>query len=97
MLGWLRKYRERVKAEADEFLESFGDLAYAEARLAARQARRRGDTKREKFLRRVCTEVAKRTDFEIGLDTATRYLEKQMPYDAGPGIVRQRPHDATLH
>jgi hypothetical protein len=80
-------------------MESYGNNAYFKAREEARAARKKGDYLREKFLAKVCIEIAKRTDFEIGLDTATRYLEeeKQAPYDSGPGIVRKRPDDATLH
>lgn len=98
MLSWLRKRRELVAAEADEFMEAHGNNAYFQAREEVREARKDGDHFREKFLAKVCIEIAKRTDFEIGLDTATRYLEeKQAPYDPGPGIARKRPDDATLH
>jgi hypothetical protein len=31
MFAWLKRKRAAVLAEADEFLESFGNLAYAEA------------------------------------------------------------------
>lgn len=96
MFLWSRQYREKVKAEADEYLESFGDQAYAEARKVMRVARKRGHKRLEKFLSRVCVEIAKRLNIEIGLDTATRYLEKQEPYDAGPGKV-YKPHRTTLH
>lgn len=98
MLNWLRKRRELIAAEADEFMETYGNDAYFKAREEARAARGKGDHMREKFLAKVCIEIAKRTDFEIGLDTATRYLdEKQASYEPGPGIVRKRPDDATLH
>ncbi|HZS53833.1 MAG TPA: hypothetical protein VFA65_05485 [Bryobacteraceae bacterium] len=75
MLKWFRKRRLLVLAEADEFVESFGDHAYWEARKQAREARARGDHARDKFLGKVCRELAKRTGHEIGLDTATRYTE----------------------
>lgn len=98
MPNWLRKRGELIAAEADEFMESYGNDAYSKAREEAREARKKGDNLREKFLAKVCIEIAKRTDFEIGLDTATRYLEeKQAPYDPGPGVARKRPDDATLH
>jgi hypothetical protein len=98
MLKWLKRRKEMMLATADEFMESYGNAAYREARAEARKARERGDHKRERFLSRVCREIAKRTDFEIGLETATRYLEeKQAPYDPGRGILRKRPDSATLH
>lgn len=97
MFKWLRRRTELIKGEADEFMEMYGDNAYRAARAEARTARQRGDHMREKFLSRVCIEIAKRTDFDIGLDTATRYLEEQEPYDAGPGLVTRRPSDTTLH
>jgi len=98
MLKWLRRRRELIAAEADEFMEAYGNEAYFKARAEARDARRKGDRIREKFLAKVCIEIAKRTDFTIGLDTATRYLEEpQAPYDPGPGIVHKRPDDTTLH
>lgn len=97
IFDWFRKRRQLVFAQADEFMESFGNAAYSEARSEARKAREAGDYKRERFLSRVCKEIAKRTDFEIGVDTATRYVSEQTPYDPGLGIVRKRPDDATLH
>lgn len=98
MLKWLRKRRALIAAEADEFMEAYGNGAYWKARAEAREARKRGDYIREKFLAKVCIEIAKRTDFDIGLDTATRYLEKQEPYvvDGAP-LVRKRPDGVTLH
>jgi hypothetical protein len=98
MLKWLRKRRELIAAEADEFMEAYGNGAYWKARAEAREARKKGDRIGEKFLAKVCIEIAKRTDFEIGLDTATRYLEHQEPYIVdGPPLVRKRPDGATLH
>lgn len=96
--GWLRRRRELVLAEADEFMESYGDMAYRVARTEARSAREQGDRRREKLLNRVCKELARRYDYQIGLDTASRYLEDQEPYVIdGPPIVHKRPDDATLH
>jgi hypothetical protein len=39
--------------------------------------------------------LAKKFDRDRRLDTATRYLEPQAAYDAGPGYVRSK--DTTLH
>lgn len=56
-------------------MEYFGNQAYSATRVEAREARKKGDRKRDKFLSKVALEIAKRTDIEPGLDTATRYLE----------------------
>lgn len=95
MIGWLKKYRAQIAAEADERMEYFGNQAYSATREEARDARNQGNRKRDKFLSKVALEIAKRTDFEPGLDTATRFLEDQAPYDAGPPVARSK--DATLH
>lgn len=71
-------------------MEFYGDQAYAEARKAIRAARGRGDGRQEKFYARVALEIAKRTEIEIGFDTATRYVEEQAPYDHGLAGVRSR-------
>lgn len=98
MFRWLKRRRELIAAEADELMEAYGNGAYWKARAEAREARKRGDHARDKFLSKVCVEIAKRTDFEIGLDTATRYLDdKQTPYDPGPGLVINRPPGTTVH
>lgn len=91
-------YCRRVLAEADEYLESFGEDSYRECRkdcVAALEAR---DWKRAKFLSYVRAELAKKLGRDRRLDTATRYLEEaQEPYDHGPGYVPHRPKDSTLH
>jgi hypothetical protein len=89
-LWWLPKNRQKILAEADEYMESFGDDAYREAKKAEHDAWDRGDTKLAKFLFRVRLEIAKRIDYEPGLDTATRYLERPSPRVS-------RPKDTTLH
>jgi hypothetical protein len=77
-----------IEAKAEEFMEAYGN-DYWKARVEACEVRKLGITCGEKFLARVCLEIAKRTDFEIGLDTATRYLDdKQATYDHGPGLAR---------
>lgn len=95
MFSWLKKYRLAVLAEADERMEYFGNQAYSATRAEAREARKQGDRKRDKFLSKVALEIAKRTEFEPGLDTATRYLDEQAPYDSGPSVARHK--DVTLH
>ena len=89
-LWWLPKNRQKILAEADEYMESFGDDAYREAKKAEHAAWARGDKKLAKFLFRVRMEIAKRIDYEPGLDTATRYLERPLPRVS-------RPKDTTLH
>jgi hypothetical protein len=96
MFSYLKRRRELIAAEADEFMEAYGNDAYWKARDKTREARNRGDHARDKFLAKVCIEISKRTDFEIGLDTATRYLDdKQATYDHGPGFARKP--GITLH
>ncbi|MGE0602681.1 MAG: hypothetical protein AB7O46_02720 [Xanthobacteraceae bacterium] len=90
MFWWLPKNRQKILAEADEYMESFGNRAYSEAKKAEREAWERGDKKLGKFLWRVRMEIAKRTDYSPGMDTATRYLEKPLPRVT-------RPKDTTLH
>ena len=97
MFWWLPKYRRAVLAEADERMEYFGNQAYAATRADAREARKRGDKNRDVFLGRVALEIAKRTDFEPGLATATRMIEAQEPYKPGPAIHHERPKGETLH
>lgn len=89
MFWWLPRNRRKILAEADEYMESFGNDAYREAKKAEYAAWDRGEKKLGKFLYRVRMEIAKRTDYEPGMDTATRYLEKPLPVT--------RPKDSTLH
>lgn len=89
MFWWLPKYRRVVLAEADERMEYWGNQAYRTTRAEARETRKSGDSKREKFLSHVALEIAKRTDFEPGLDTATRYLEDQAHYEHGPSFIHK--------
>jgi hypothetical protein len=55
-----------------------------------RDARGRGDRKAERLYSRAKREIAKRTDFPIGLDTATRLLEE-------PVEKLICPRNATIH
>lgn len=89
-LWWLPANRRKILADADEYMESFGDNVYREAKKAEHDAWDRGDKKLAKFLFRVRLEIAKRIDYEPGLDTATRYLEGPLPRVS-------RLKDTTLH
>ncbi len=84
-------------AEVDEYLETFGERAYEQCRNDSRAAMLEGDRGRSKFLGAVRKVLAKKFNRDRRLDTATRYLEPQTPYDAGPGYVVHRPDNATLH
>jgi hypothetical protein len=98
MLAWFKRRRELIAAEADELMEAYGNDAYRIARGISRAARAANDARIDRFYSAVAKEIAKFTGFEIGLDTATRYLdEKQAPYDPGPGMVIRRPYGSTLH
>lgn len=94
---WWPPYRRRVLAEADEYIESFGDRAYSQCRADCIEAMEQRDNKRWAFLSAVRSVLAKKFGRDRWLDTATRYLEPQAPYDHGPGKVMHRPEDATLH
>lgn len=94
MWMWWPPYRRRVIAEADEYLESFGDQAYVQCRA---DYRAETDEKRGRFLADVRSVLARKFKHDIGLDTATRYLEQQEPYDHGPGLVSHRAKNTTLH
>jgi hypothetical protein len=61
---WFLRKRIDILAEADEFMESLGQSAYQEARYELAKAFERGDKARMKILKRVCKEIAERTDFE---------------------------------
>ncbi len=89
-------YRRRVLAEADEYLESFGDRAYSQCRTDCIEAMEKRDYNRRAFLSSVRGVLAKKLGRDRYLDTATGYLEQE-PYDHGPGIVVQRSKDTTLH
>ncbi len=98
MLMWWPPYRSRVLAEADDYVESFGDRAYYECRSDCIKAIEVRDKKRRRFLADVRGVLAKRVRRDRWLDTATRYLEQpQASYDHGPGYVAHRPNDSTLH
>ena len=63
-----------VREEAERRVLEFGTDAYGKAREAMREARRRKNARLEKYFAKVALEVARRTGREVGLDTATRYL-----------------------
>ena len=89
-------YRRRVLAEADEYMEMFGDRAYSQCRTDCIEAMEKHDSKRLSFLSNVRNVLAKKLGRDRHLDTATRYLEQE-PYDPGPGVVAHRSKDTTLH
>lgn len=94
---WWPPYRKRVLAEADEYMEAFGDSAYAQCRTDCIDAIEQRDNKRWKFLSCVRHVLAKKLARDRHLDAATRYLEPQADYDHGPGYVVHRSKNTTLH
>ena len=64
-----------IKDEADTLLRQFGPAAYPMAREAMREARRRKELRLARFYAKVSLEIARRAKREVGLDTATRYLD----------------------
>jgi len=92
-------YRRRVLAEADEYMEAFGDHAYSQCRtdcIDCIEAMEKHDNRRWAFLSNVRNVLAKKLGRDRYLDTATRYLEQES-YDHGPGLVTLRNKDTTLH
>ena len=90
LINWLLPDRRVALCEADELMETYGNEAYSVARTLMREARLRGDRRAERLYSRAKREIARRTDFPIGLDTATRLLGEDVR-----SLVR--PRDATLH
>lgn len=64
--------RQAIKDEAEKLMQEFGAEAYAKAREAMREARRRRNGRLERYFAKVAVAIADRTGKEIGLDTATR-------------------------
>lgn len=93
---WWPPYRRRVLAEADEYMEAFGDRAYSQCRTDCIEAMEKRDSKRWTFLSAVRAVLAKKLGRDRKLDTATSYLEQES-YDHGPGMVVHHPKDSTLH
>ena len=87
MLRWLRRRREAerlAQADAEAFIRDHGGRAYAEARWRQRDVVLPDGTthagRTPEHWRRVAHIVARMTGKRIGLDTATRMLERR-PWD----------------
>ena len=87
MLQWLRRRREAerlAQADAEALILAHGGRAYAEARWRQRDAVPPDGTayagRTRAHWRRVAQIVARMTGKRIGLDTATRMLERR-PWD----------------
>ena len=65
-----------VKDEAERLVREYGTEAYQTAREAVRLARQRRNARLERYLAQVALEVARRQKREVGVDTATKYLEQ---------------------
>lgn len=70
-----QRYRILVTGEASALIDAHGDSAYDVAREVMRLARDRGDRASETYYSQVAQRIARLSGREIGLDTATRYLE----------------------
>ena len=76
MLVWFRKRREaeqRATERAERLIRDLGDGAYREARRGEREAL---DDNSAAHWRRVALAVARMTGKRVGLDTATRMIER---------------------
>jgi hypothetical protein len=67
--------RQAIKDEATQLMQEFGSGAYEKAREAMREARKRGHPRLERYFAKVAVAIADRTGKQVGVDTATRYLE----------------------
>jgi len=82
LFHWLERRRRRqqlAEADADTFMEGYGDRAYDEMRRRVREADQRTviDGNRDRgHWQRVGGIIARRSG-KTGLDTATRYLERK--------------------
>ena len=65
-----------VKDEAERLVREYGVEAYTTAREAMRLARQRKNARLERHLAQVALEVARQQKREVGVDTATRYLDR---------------------
>jgi hypothetical protein len=90
LLDWLFPIRVEARAEADELMEAYGNQAYFVARRLMIDALTRRDSRSHRLYSLARKHIAKRTDFEDRVDTATRLLEAT-PYE----LVR--PRGETLH
>lgn len=76
LTGWLGRRRELallVREDADNFISSFGDQAYYEARNLAQHRGRVIDNRPARHWTRVKLEIAKRQGIEIGGSGANRW------------------------
>jgi hypothetical protein len=64
--------------EADALIGTFGDGAYYTARDLMRKAREQNDSLATNHFAKTALLIARRTGREVGLDTATRYLDKEL-------------------
>lgn len=65
-----------IKEEAERLVREHGAEAYQTAREAMRLARQRKNRRLEGYFSKVALEVARLGKREIGVDTATRYLDR---------------------
>lgn len=70
-------------------MEAHGDGAYSKPAERAGKLFAEGDHKSAKLYALAQNEIAKRSEFPYGLDTATRYLE-------APALPPQRPPELDL-
>ncbi len=63
-----------IQEEASRLLRDHGTDAYDKAREAMRVARQRKNARLETYFAKVAQQVARDSGREIGMDTATRYL-----------------------
>lgn len=65
-----------IQEEAARLLRDYGTDAYDKAREAMRLARTRRNARLETYFAKVAQQVARDSGREIGVDTATKYLDR---------------------
>lgn len=99
MLGWFQRraeFRERVARKANEFMVRHGEYAYDIARDYRIQALDFGQREEHRFWSQISKVIADRTRREIGLDTATRYLESP-PIEFDTRVDAEEARAASTH
>ncbi|MBV6486909.1 MAG: hypothetical protein GHHEDOFH_00846 [Pseudorhodoplanes sp.] len=79
LLGFWRRrkaYRQQVRRKVEGLIDRCGEAAHEVARSRRIEALQQRNDPEHRFWCAVAHEIAKQTNREVGVDTATRYLER---------------------